>query len=297
MRFLKHPRHMGGRSKKVIGVAMATGLLALAFASVSSAASHKTTGEYKQFGECPLSIITITDCIFSETNGGSVTVGKKTVPLVNTVILQGGFEGGGEEVQFYGAENGDTLSKTKQPVPGGLLGIVAPKWWPQWAQDWFNEGINKGFTGVTATVELAAPAEEILLNTENLLFESGTALQLPVKVKLDNALLGSECYVGSDEEPIVIPFTTGTSGALKGSAGTLSFNPTFTIITISGGKLVNGTFAAPGADGCGGFASFLIDPLVNSILGIPAGSGKNNAILEGKLQDAAASAVSESIVP
>jgi hypothetical protein len=285
------------RFKKLVAGGAATALVASVFAAAALASSHNPTGEYKQFAECPLNRVTITDCIFSLTNGGSFTVGKKTVPLVNPVTLQGGFEGAGEEVKFYGAENGDTLSKTPQPVPGGLLGITAPTWWSKEAQDWFNKLINEGFTGVTATVELAGPTKgltNIKLSTLNLLLEEGTALGLPAKIKLSNAILGSNCYVGSDKSPVPLNFTTGTSGSLKGSAGELSFNEEFTIITIQGGKLVDGTFAAPGASGCGGFFSFLVDPLVNSILGLPAGSGKNKATLEGKLQDAQAAAVIES---
>ena len=271
---------------------------ALVFASTAFAASHNPTGEYAQFNECPLNNVNINDCVFSVSSGGGFTVGKKTVPLKNPVTLQGGYVGSGAEIEFYGAENGDTLSKTPQPVPGGLLGIEAPTWWPEWLQEWFNEHINNGFTGVTATVELAGPTEGLLpdveLSTENLIFEEGTALGLPTKIHLQNALLGSNCYIGSDENPVQIPFTTGTSGSLKGSAGKISFNPTFTITTISGGKLVNNTFAAPAANGCGGIFSFFIDPLVNAILGTPSASGKNSATLEGKIQDAAAESVKES---
>jgi len=220
---------------------------------------------------------------------------KKTVPIVNPVTLQGGFEGAGSGIQFYGAEDGNTLSKTPQPVPGGLLGITAPTWWPKSIQEWFNKLINEGFTGVNATVELAAPATQIKLNTENLIFETGVALQLPVKFHLENAILGSGCYIGSNSSPVILPFTTGKSGKLHGAAGEISFNPEGTITTISGGKLVNNTFAAPGATGCGGFLiEYLLDPLVNSIVGVPAASGVNSAVLEGKLQDAAAFSVRES---
>lgn len=281
------------KQKLVAGGATAALLLVLAPSALAS--SHHPKGEFAQFGECPLNRVTISDCIFSVSNGGSFTVGKKTVPLVNPVTLQGGFEGVNPNVKFFGAENGDTLSKTPQPVPGGLLGITAPTWWPKFLQEWFNNGINEGLTGVNATVELAAPATSITLNTENLLFEKGTALGLPVKIKLDNALLGSNCYVSSNAHPVQIDFTTGTSGALKGAAGTLSFNEEFTLITISGGRLVNNTYAVTqGANGCGGIFSFFIDPLVDSILGTPSPSGKNSAILEGKLQDANANAVRES---
>jgi hypothetical protein len=285
------------RSKKLVAGGMAVALASLVFASLALAASHNPKGEYAQFKECPLNRVTITDCVVSVTNGGGFTVGKKTVPLVNPVTLQGGFEGSGKETLFYGAENGDTLSKTAQPVPGGLLGITAPTWWPKFIQDWFNGLINEGFTGVTATVELAGPTKgltNIKLNTEALLLEEGTALGLPTKIKLSNAILGSNCYIGSDKSPVQLNFTTGKSGSLTGDAGNLEFNESFTIITISGGKLVDGTFASPGASGCGGFFSFFVDPLVNSILGTPSPSGKNSATLEGKLQDAQAEAVKAS---
>lgn len=285
------------KSKLAAGGLLASALVASVFVATALAAAHHPKGEYAQFAECPLNRVTITDCIYSVSNGGEFTVGKKTVPLVNAVTLQGGAEGAGEEVDFYGAEEGNTLSKTPQPVPGGLLGITAPTWWPKFLQDWFNKQINEGLTGVTATVELTGPSKgltNIELNTEHLLLEEGTALGLPVKIKLSNAILGSNCYIGSDKAPVPLNFTTGTSGSLKGAVGEISFNEAFTIVTIAGGRLVDGTYAAPGASGCGGIFSFFIDPLVNSILGLPSGSGKNKAVLEGKLQDASAEAVKAS---
>jgi hypothetical protein len=280
---------------------MAGGLMAalgmLLFASTALASSHNPTGEYAQFKECPLNRATITDCVYSVTSGGSFTLGKKTVPIVNPVTLQGGFEGEGEGIKFYGAENGDTLSKTPQPVPGGLLGITAPSWWPKFLRDWFNNLINEGFTGVNTTVELTGPSKgltDIKLNTENLLERTGTALGLKVKFHLENAILGSNCYIGSSSSPVQLNFTTGKSGSLEGAVGNISFNPAFTILTVSGGNLVDGVFSAPGASGCGGIFSFFIDPLVNSLVGVPSASGNNKANLEGKLQDAVAEFVKAS---
>lgn len=283
------------RLKKLIVGGLLAALGTLVFASVSVAAPHHPKGEYEQFADCPLNRATITDCIYSVTSGGSFTLGKKTVPIVNPVTLQGGFEGEEANIHFFGAEDGNTLSKTPQPVPGGLLGITAPTWWPKSIQNWFNNLINEGFTGVNATVELAEPATSIKLNTENLLSGSGTALGLPVKFHLENAILGSNCYIGSNSNPVHIEFTTGKSGSLTGATGTVSFNPTFTIITVAGGKLVNNVYTAPGATGCGGFLiEYLLDPLVNSLVGVPSGAGANSAILEGKLQDAQASFVKAS---
>ena len=269
-------------------------------AAQASASSHHPTGEFAPFAECPLSNSKVEVCLFSESNGGYFTVGTKKVPLVNPVILQGGLEFTAEGTPFVGAENGETLSKTPQPVPGGLLGIVAPEWWPKFIQNWFNNAINEGFTGVSATVELAAPASAIKLNQINLIIESGTALSLPVKIKLSNSILGSNCYIGSNSSPITIDFTTGETSPpppnepIHGAAGELEINEAGTLLTISGGSLVNNTFAAPGAHGCGGIFSLFIDPLVNSILGLPAASGHNTAVLEGKIQTAEAFAVVES---
>jgi len=282
-------------------IAAALTAMMLVPASQAFGASHNPTGEFAQFAECPLNNPATLACVYSESSGGFFQVGSKTVPLKNPVTLQGGLtvnEAG--ETPFIGAENGETLSKTPQPVPGGLLGIEAPAWWPGWLQELFNEYINNGLTGVTATVELAAPASSIKVNLENLLFETGSALLLPVKIKLSNPFLGSNCYIGSNSNPVVIDFTTGETSPpepnepIHGAAGNIEVNEAGTLITLSGGALVNNSFGAPGASGCGGIFSFLIDPFVDSLIGLPSPAGTNTAILEGKLQNALAFAVVES---
>jgi hypothetical protein len=281
--------------KAIVGTLLGV-MATLAFASAAFASSHHPTGIYTQFAECPLNRATITDCIYSSTYGGSVKLGNKTVPIENPVTLQGGFEGAGTHIEFYGAENGDTLSKTPQPVPGGLLGLLNCKEQTNPIIKGLCEtALENGLTGVNATVELTGPTKgltNIGLNTENLIFEEGTALSLPVKIKLENPLLGGNCYIGSDKSPVVIDLTSGTSGALVGDSGVLSFNePLFTIITVAGSKLVNSTFSAPGVKGCGGLLSLLVDPVVSSVVGLPAGSGKNSATLEANFEDAQPEAV------
>ncbi|HEV7561924.1 MAG TPA: hypothetical protein VGO24_00350 [Solirubrobacterales bacterium] len=269
-------------------------LCALVLAPAALAASHHPTGEYAQFDECPLNRATITDCNVSITEGGSFKIGSKTVPIVHPVKLQGGFEGAGSEIKFYGAENGDTLSKTAQPVPGGLTGITAPAWWPALVKNWFNALLSEGLTGVDATLELAGPTKgltTIKLNTENLIFEEGTALGLPSKIHLENAILGPNCYIGTSSNPVNINLTTATSGGLKGSAGTITFNePFFTITTVTGARLVDGTFPAPGTTGCGGLFALFVNPLISTFVGLPASSG-NHAIFESGFQDAPSSEV------
>jgi hypothetical protein len=265
-------------------------LAALALpAAPAAAAPHHPTGEYANFGDCPLSNPAVNLCIHANTTAGTFTTGKKTVPLVNPTLLQGGVIVNTETAEgtFVGAEDGNTLSKTPQPVPGGLLGVTAPTWWPLILQNLFNETINNGFTGVTSTVELAAPASQIQFNLGALIFGQGTALQLPVKIKLSNPFLGNNCYVGSNSSPIVIPFTIGTTSPpppnkpISGSRGDITGNEAG-LTVAKNNRLVNNSFAAPGANGCGGILfSWAVDPFVNSIVGLPSPAGTNTAILEG----------------
>jgi len=259
----------------------------------ASSASAALTGEYARFSKCPFSNLNVELCVYAETKSGTFTMGKKAVPIVKPVILQGGLDPAenGEvfgPTTFVAASDGNTLSKSPQPVPGGLTGIVAPSWWPQILKDLFNETINNGFTGVTATVELAAPASAIKLNLLAILGAQGTGLYLPVKVKLDNPFLGSSCYIGSNSNPIQLKFTSGTTAPpppntpISGSPGELVGIDNGAIVADLNNKLVDNSFAAPGANGCGGFLfSWAVDPLVESIVGVPSPAGTNTAILEG----------------
>lgn len=284
--------------RKLIGKGLMGALLGLlAFVPSALGASHNPSKQFAQFDECPLSQPTLTECVYAVIESGAFEIGKGDVTIVNPVKLQGGFEGEGQEIKFYGAENGDTLSETSQPVPGGMTGVNAPNWWPQFLQDWFNKEIEDGATAVNSTLELTGPSKgltDINLSTENLLLEKGIALGLPAKFHLENPLLGSNCYLGWESAPIQLDFTTKTDGALKGDAGAFTFNKAFSIGTIDGSTLVTDSFKVPRAEGCGGIFSFFIDPLVDSVLGLPADAGKNVAVLRGKLQVGNAGAVKKS---
>jgi hypothetical protein len=288
------------RRTLVVVVAVMAPLATLGGAAPALAVEHHPKGIYAPFADCPLANTSVENCVFAQTKSGEFIVGTKTVPIVNTITLQGGFSGIESSIKFIGAEDGKTLSKTPQPVPGGLLGVVAPSFLPKFLQELFNEFINKGITGVTATTELAAPASSIGLNTENTLNEEGIALSLPVKIKLDNPFLGTSCYIGSNAHPVVIEFTTGTTSPpepnepISGKAGTFEEEDSFQLIRLKNNTLVNNSFAAPGAEGCGGILSFLVDPAVNAEVGIPAEEGHNTAILNSTLEVANATTVKAS---
>ena len=277
-------------------------MVAILALSVAASALATPTGEFAPFADCPLSNKSVSGCIAAKTESGKFVIAKETVPIEKTITLQGGFIENEETgaLSFVGAADGNTLSKTPQKVPGGLSGLVKCNEISNIIERIACELVfENGTTGVNATTELAAPATSIGLDEGNLLGETGTALSLPVKVHLENSFLGSECYVGSNSSPIVINLTTGTTAPplpnkpISGSAGELKFNSEFTILTISKNSLVNNSFATPGASGCGGIFAFLIDPIINSKLGLPSAAGHNTAVLNGTLQQAGAEIVRE----
>src|SRR4051812_46492160 len=114
---------MGMHRRLAARLSVALCVVGLAVLGVTASASAHT-GIWARFNQCPSTTTGVFKCLQSVTNGGKVVLGKKSVPIVNPVTLQGGLSKGRfneqEEVvqTFYAATNGETLSKTPQPVPG-----------------------------------------------------------------------------------------------------------------------------------------------------------------------------------
>ena len=230
--------------------------------------------ELAVFAECPVNVPNVARCAYSKVTGGEFTLGGKTVAIGKTVVLQGGLSSVSPDL--VPAANGETLSRTPLTVPGGLVGI---------------EGLGGE---VTATAELAGP---VALSSINLLNGNGTAASLPLMVKLGNPLLGESCYIGSESDPVEVQLTTGTTSPpspnrpITGSPGHFSVVDGGRIELIADNSLVGNSFSVPGANGCGGLLSLLIDPAVDLSAGIPAAAGHNTAIMNGTLEVASASEV------
>jgi len=295
-------RISGARGRALLAAASLVALLTAL--SVASPALATPKGEFAVFADCPLSAATA--CIHANTESGEFVVGKKHVPIVKTITLQGGLkETESGSLEFVAAQDGNTLTKVPQKVPGGLLGIVdctqikGTGWLEVAVREGCEAIFESGFTAVTATTELAAPASSIQIDLGNLLSGEGTALLLPVKVHLENPLFGGKCYIGSNAAPIMLPLTTGATSppapnkSITGNPGTLTFNPEGTLLTVSKNSLVNNSFAAPASNGCGEAWEFLIGPIVNGQVGLPSAAGHNTAILNGTLQQASTEVVQE----
>ncbi len=287
-----------GMRRSVVAVVMAAAIVPMAFAS--SALAKEPTGDFAVFKQCPRFTTGVEVCLYTETTSGEVTLHKQTVPITKTIVLQGGFKINPttEKDEFVGALNGETLSKAAQKVPGGLSGLVnCTEIKGSGLLEVLERGscelvFENGTTGVNAITELAKPATEIGISTFALEAENGVALSLPIKVKLENTLLGSECYIGSSSKPIVLNLTSGTTSPnlpnkpISGKFGHLIAKDEFEFLELTNNTLVDNAFSAPEATGCGGSVfSFLLDPIIDSKIGLPAADGLNTAIQNNRIRE------------
>ena len=235
------------RRRVLLGMAALASLAALGWAVSLLTSGNGSEAGYAAFKLCPLKDPRTDLCLFTQTEGGELVIGGKTLPMSRTITLQGGVhavENGEREVvrdELIPAAGGETVSGAPQVVPGGLRGVVDPNLLPTGLRKVFNQFIGRGIGGVTAMVELAEPpisialgVRSIDLDVQNLVEGSGTALALPVKVRLGNRFLGATCYVGSDRRPMLLTLTTGVTDPpapnrpIHGKSGKASLKTTTT---------------------------------------------------------------------
>jgi len=157
----------------------------------------------------------------------------------------------------------------------GLTGALAPLSKPL-------DPINQ----VTSSIELAGPVTPatVVDPTATKAFFCATgalnsclgvpnptiALKVPVKVHLHNAVLGPNCYIGSNANPIVLNLEETPNSAPVASGGKA--------IVVTGVEVADDNFAVPGAKGCGLFGT--LDPILDLKVGLPSPSGKNAALID-----------------
>ena len=266
-------RQTSGRSR-VVGAARSSAAVLGALASLliagASSARAGLPREFAAFDDCPVDTRGVVGCVVSYATSGEFHLGKRTVPIDKTIVLQGGLSESSPDL--VPALNGATLPRTSLRLPGGLIGVE----------------LLPPLTEVTATAELAGP---VSLNLNDFFARSGTAVSLPLAVKLDNPSLGGSCYVGSSGSPVALRLTTGATSPpspgkpISGSAGKVEYGGAGTIVIVSGATLVDNAFSVPGASGCAGALSPIVDPSVDLIAGIPSAAGGNTAVLNSTFEN------------
>jgi hypothetical protein len=149
---------------------------------------------------------------------------------------------------------------------GGVSGALYLGWISN-----LGPALASSTTSIAASTELAG--QPSAFHASGMSTPGQELLTVPIKVRLRNNLLGPHCYVGTDQDPIVIQLVA-TSGPTSTStaADPNSFPVSFTF--ANGARAADVTFAEPGATGCNGLAQ-----AVNLILGLPRAGGRNTFAL------------------
>ena len=246
------------------------GVLAAAMALMASGASARTpVAPYGAFAGCPSpeENPAVELCFYEPIKSGHFQMGNKTVPIEKPMTLSGGIDFNGKVT--YSSAGG--LSKAKQKVPGGVIGLTG--------LTWLLEILGSSALTLYATTELAGtPGSPI-----------NVPITVPIKVHLENSVLGPNCYVGSNSNPIQLaltPFTTSPpppNTPITGVYPEFGLDPTRPgVLQAVNGTYVDNSFSAPGASGCVltlfGFIPISINGLVNTQSGLPAAAGTNETV-------------------
>jgi len=244
-------------------------------------------GIYAPFTDCPLLNPLMeesvggsaTGCVAGDATTGTFTVGSLAVPVAHPVTAQFGIwdPPGASPSQFTGGilppADGKELVDSPEFVPGGLLrALGCPSSTPSVEKLCREATLPGETTAVKALVQSAGPITNFGLTTWT----------QPVMIKLINPLLGSYCYIGSIDNPIVLnPSVTGTLGILPDPNPTRF--PSTVVFEVTSASATDDTFSVPIAQGCGpgGAANIAIDTAIDSSESLPSPSGSNSLVLNG----------------
>jgi hypothetical protein len=245
--------------------ALGAGLMAAALLAPAAFAATPAKG-YEAFAGCPSPAENpaVVICVNNKVKSGHFQMGSKDVPIVTPMTLSGGIDTFGN----FSASPAGGLSKAKQKVPGGVIGLTG--------LTWLAEFLGIEALTLYATTEIAGKPGKL----------GDDPLTLPIRVHLENSALGSNCYVGSFTNPIVLKLTPGTTSPPPPNKPISGHEPTIIeetttppILHVNNAEVVDNSFAAPGASGCVltlfGFIPISINGLVNSQSGLPAAAGTN----------------------
>lgn len=262
------------QSKALARLFTMAGLAILVVALFAPAAQAKEEPQpgFTQFKGCPRPEEKVMFfCVRSDITGGHLQMGSKTAPIENPLKLVGG-----TNVAFgeFTANSEGGLSKVKQKVPGGVLGLTG--------LTWLLEFFGSDALTLYAVTELAGIPSNFTVET----------VTLPIKVHLEtpSGVLGNSCYLGSTGTPIVLNNTTGTTSPpppnvpITGKEFTAGSAEGGKIAKLENGTYVDNAFAVPGASGCTlklfGFIPISLNGFVNSQSELPSAAGKNEAVQE-----------------
>jgi hypothetical protein len=263
-------------------------------------------GIYTPFTNCPIlnpimleSVEQTAACVAGEPTSGSITIGNITTPVVRLVNVQFGFwdppnaTNGGDNPGGLAQYAGGIL-----PPPAGLSAMLSTK--PDLIPGSLTTILGCSTTTDPVVQDLCTKAENFggkYLDVYALAQSAGQLTNFAlfswtqrVKFQLINPLLGNNCYIGSDNNPVVLnPQLSAPNGATITYDPNPVKHPNTGVITVPGAIASDTTFTAPGVTGCGpgGAANIPVDEALDAGAGLPAASGVNSLTLNGNFYVAA----------
>lgn len=255
-------------------------------AAAAPAEPPTLAGAWAPFNRCPVDdpamlaadgVDVAALCLASSATSGSMTIGETTVPTGRT-DLQLGLLGDGASYSAVASEAAGIVADPV-PVPGGLLRLMCPSDIPVLSRI-CERLADSRLNAVTATVLPAGAPSGFDLAAG--LGTGRPIVTLPVKIRLQNPFLGQNCYLGSEEEPIVLRPANLTAPRATlvrfDPDGTVSPSGPMSSLELSGADQGDDMFAVPRANGCGAFGA--LDWAVNLQLGLPSPAGANSIVLD-----------------
>ncbi|GAB1332318.1 hypothetical protein [Streptomyces sennicomposti] len=281
-------KRLPGRAGLLAATALGTALGSFAAMGTATAATTQLNGEWAPFTRCPVDapamlaadgLVQTPQCVVSTSASGSIKLGNTTVSTGRTDLQIGVVENADGTSTVVAPPSGALIADSAT-VPGGLLGLMCPSDVPAVTaicRQITDSSLNK----ITATVEsVGSPSD--FDQTAGILTDK-PIVSIPVRIHLQNPFLGSNCYIGSKSNPIVLrPKNLNLPDFgmtfFKGD-GTVADDGEMSRINLTGAVQNDSTFAVPGASGCGLGLFGLIDAAVNLKTGLPSAAGKNSVTL------------------
>jgi hypothetical protein len=227
-------------------------------------------------------------CVAVASPGGSFTIGGLTLPTKASDLQLGVVLNQTDGTATPISPSGGALVNEPIEAPNGLVALICPShghlaWQVCRPQHNGRDNEHSGeLTNLTISIEPAGEPSNFNLFAG--LSLNQPIISLPVKIHLENRLLGNRCYIGSNTEPIVLQPETTTEPTVAFDAfdgnGTPDPNGTMTLIALLGTE-TSSSFAVPAATGCGFMGMF--DEAIDGHMGLPSAAGKNSlALTEAK---------------
>lgn len=228
-------------------------------------------------------------CVSADSPSGSSKIGNTSLTTGESNLQLGTVQDNTVALSTFSvvAPPGGVVVSAPAEVPGGLVGLMCPSNVPL-VTSLCNKAVNNGLNAVTATVQSAGTPSDFSVANQ---FQVGKPIiTLPVKVHLQNPLLGSSCYIGTNSEPIVLHPSNLTPPAFTSQSGQFDANGTPDRTGVLEALVLNSnegdsSFAAPGATGCGGVLSLVVDAAIDLKDGLPSPSGNNSVVLNNVNSD------------